>query len=78
MKSKKTNFDYMLKYNKLVEKVEKKGYKIEFKENFGEIYVYNKDNEVIGYFYDEPNKELNASDYKLACKNLKSILKNQE
>ena len=77
MKSKKTNFDYMLEYNKLVEKAEQNGYKIELKENWGDVYVYDQDDEVLGYFYDELNNEKDAADYKLACKNLKSIIKNK-
>ena len=77
MKKDKTNYDYMLEFNKMIEKIEQEGYIYNYNETTGDVEFYDAEEWLIGYFYDEANEEQDASDYKLACERIKNIFKDK-
>ena len=66
---------YQKKFNELFEK---KGCTMEYNDISGDFVIYDKDNELIGRFYDELNKDKDATDWKVAYNNLKDVLKTFE
>lgn len=62
---------YQKKFNELLEK---KGCTMEYNDTTGDFIIYDKDNELIGSFYDELNKDKDATDWKVAYNNLKDLL----
>ena len=77
MKKIKSNFEYMLEFNKMIKKIEQEGYIYNYNETTGDVEFYDAEEWLIGYFYDEMNKEQDASDYKLACERIKNIFKDK-
>lgn len=47
---------------------------MEYNDISGDFEIYDKDNELIGRFYDELNKDKDATDWKVAYNNLKDLL----
>lgn len=62
---------YQKKFNELLEK---KGCTMEYNDTTGDFIIYDKDNELIGSFYDELNKNKDATDWQVAYNNLKELL----
>ena len=51
---------------------------MEYNDTTGNFEIYDKDNNFIDCFYDEENKEGDATDWKVAYNNLKDVLKTFE
>ena len=62
---------YKKKFNELLEK---RDCTMEYNDISGDFVIYDKDNELIGRFYDELNKGKDATDWKVAYNNLKDLL----
>ena len=62
---------YQKKFNELLEK---KGCTMEYNNTTGNFEIYDKDNNFIDCFYDELNKDKDATDWKVAYNNLKDLL----
>lgn len=73
MKKDKKNYDYMLEYNEMIQKIEEAGFIYDFNETLGEVCFCDKNDNLIGFYYDELTEKGNTSDYKLACKKVKII-----
>lgn len=63
---------YQKKFNELLEQ---KNLILGYCETSGDFIVYDKNENVIGIFYDELNKNHDATDWKIAYNNLKKLLK---
>ena len=62
---------YQKKFNELLEK---RGYTMEYNDTSGDFIIYDKYGNLIGSFYDELNKDKDATDWKVAYNNLKDLL----
>ena len=66
---------YQKKFNELLEK---RNLTVEYNDTSGDFIIYDKDENLIGRFYDELNKDKDATDWKVAYNNLKDVLKTFE
>ena len=62
---------YLIKFNELLEK---RNLTVEYNDTSGDFIIYDKDGNFIGIFYDELNKDKDATDWKVAYNNLKGLL----
>jgi len=62
---------YLIKFNELLEK---RNLTVEYNDTSGDFIIYDKDENLIGRFYDELNKDKDATDWKVAYNNLKDLL----
>lgn len=63
--------EYLIKFNELLER---KKWVIKYNDTTGDFVIYDKNGDCLGSFYDELNKDHNATDWKVAYNNLKSLL----
>ena len=63
--------EYLIKFNELLEK---RDCTMEYNDTSGDFIIYDKDENLIGSFYDELNKDQDATDWKVAYNNLKELL----
>ena len=63
---------YQKKFNELLEK---NNLILEYNENSGDFIIYDENENLIGRFYDELNKNKDATDWEIAYNNLKNYLK---
>ena len=63
---------------KFKELLEKRNLTVEYNDTSGDFIIYDKDGNLIGRFYDELNKDKDATDWKVAYNNLKDVLKTFE
>ena len=62
---------YQKKFNELLEK---RNLTVEYNDTSGDFTICDKDGNLIGSFYDELNKDKDATDWKVAYNNLKDLL----
>ena len=62
---------YLIKFNELLEK---RNLTAEYNDTSGDFIIYDKDGNFIDIFYDELNKDNDATDWKVAYNNLKELL----
>lgn len=63
--------EYLIKFNELLEK---RDCTMEYNDTSGDFIIYDKDENLIGSFYDELNKDKDATDWQVAYNNLKDLL----